>query len=137
MLLHDSALVKVLSTWLAPVPAAIVQEIIDVAVIANALRAVRPAQGRTRRRLPATIGRDLQRRHLLLLRSLDRLRSIADALDDATPESAVALIEEAELYRRRSFVRSGSHCPRSHPCGGILPLSRAAEIGRAHTLKWW
>lgn len=86
--------------WLAPVPAAIVQEIIDVAVIANALRALRPARGRTRRRLPETIGRDLQRRHLLLLRSLDRLRSIADALDDAAPEDAAALIKEAESIVR-------------------------------------
>src|SRR6516162_4445937 len=72
--------------WLAPVAAAIFQEAIDVAVILNALRALQPVYGRTRRRLPETIGRDLQRRHLLLLRSLDRLRSIADALDDATLE---------------------------------------------------
>jgi soluble P-type ATPase len=90
--------------WLAPVAAAIFQEAIDVAVILNALRALQPVHGRTRRRLPETIGRDLQRRHLLLLRSLDRLRSIADALDDATPESAVALIKEAESLVRLQVV---------------------------------
>ena len=32
--------------WLAPVPAEILQEAIDVAVIINALRAVRPAFNR-------------------------------------------------------------------------------------------
>jgi heavy metal translocating P-type ATPase len=90
--------------WLAPVPAAILQEVIDVAVIANALRALRPAHGRTRRRLPEAIGRELQRRHVLLLRSLDRLRSIADALDDAAPESAVALISKAEAIVRLQVV---------------------------------
>jgi heavy metal translocating P-type ATPase len=89
---------------LAPVPAAIVQEIIDVAVIANALRALRPAHGRTRRRLPETIGRDLQRQHLFLLRSLDRLRSIADALDDAAPENAITLIKEADSIVRVQVV---------------------------------
>jgi heavy metal translocating P-type ATPase len=90
--------------WLTPVAAAIFQEAIDVAVILNALRALQSAHGRTRRKLPETIGRDLQRRHLLLLRSLDRLRSIADALDDATPESAVALIKEAESLVRLQVV---------------------------------
>jgi len=89
--------------WLAPVPAAIVQEVIDVAVIANSLRALQPARP-TRRRLPETIGKDLRRRHLLLLRSLNRLRSIADALDDATPESSVALIKEAESLVRMQVV---------------------------------
>jgi Hemerythrin HHE cation binding domain len=81
--------------WLAPVAAAILQEAIDVAVILNALRALGPVHGRARRRIPETMGRDLQRRHVLLLRALDRLRSIADALDDAASENAVALIEEA------------------------------------------
>ena len=37
--------------WLAPVPAAIVQEVIDVAVILNALRALNPVRGGLRRGL--------------------------------------------------------------------------------------
>jgi heavy metal translocating P-type ATPase len=90
--------------WLAPVPAAIVQEIVDVAVIANALRPLRPAHGRTRRRLPETIGRELQRRHVLLLRSLDRLRAIADALDDASPDNAILLTKEADEIVRVQVV---------------------------------
>jgi heavy metal translocating P-type ATPase len=91
--------------WLAPVPAAIVQEVIDVAVILDALRALQPASGRARRKIPELTARDLQRTHVLLLRSLDRLRSIADALDDASPESAIALIKEAELIIRAQVVK--------------------------------
>ena len=43
---------------------------------------------------PEVIGY-LHRDHVALIRNLDRLRSIADALDDATPESVTALITEA------------------------------------------
>ena len=80
---------------LAPVPAAIVQEAIDVAVILNALRALQPARGRAQRTIPATMGREMHRDHVALVASLDRLRSIADALDDTAPEDAAALIVEA------------------------------------------
>jgi heavy metal translocating P-type ATPase len=81
--------------WLAPVPAAIVQEVIDVAVILNALRALSPAYTYSRRQITAEDGRELHRDHLALMRHLDRLRSIADALDDAAPEQGAALIGEA------------------------------------------
>src|SRR6201997_4659813 len=60
--------------WLAPVPAAIVQEVIDVAVIVNALRALTPGEGRGGRRISAEDGRELHRNHLSLIRELDRLR---------------------------------------------------------------
>ena len=70
--------------WLAPVPAAIIQEVIDVVVIINALRALQPAGGRLRRTISVEAGRVLRHDHLALTRSLDRLRVIADALDDAT-----------------------------------------------------
>ena len=43
--------------WLAPVPAAIVQEVIDIAVILNALRALRPARGHRAWRFLATARR--------------------------------------------------------------------------------
>ena len=73
--------------WLLPVPAAIVQELIDVAVILNALRALKPAGVRSGKSMTAAAGRELHHNHLALLRSLDRLRSIVDALDDAVPEA--------------------------------------------------
>jgi hypothetical protein len=81
--------------WLAPVPAAIVQEFIDVAVILNALRALTPAGGRAQHALSAQTERELHVGHVELFHSLEQLRSIADALDDATPERAKTLIVEA------------------------------------------
>ena len=74
--------------WLAPVPAAIVQEVIDIAVILNALRALRPAGGHLQRRMSAATEQELRAGHVELFRHLERLRSIADALDDASPDSA-------------------------------------------------
>ena len=71
--------------WLMPVPAAIVQEVIDVAVILNALRALIPATAHAGKSMTAAAGRELHRNHITLIGSLDRLRSIVDALDDATP----------------------------------------------------
>ena len=81
--------------WLLPVPAAIVQELIDVAVILNALRALKPAGIRSGKTMTAAAGRELHHNHLALLRSLDRLRTIVDALDDALPAHAAELIDEA------------------------------------------
>src|SRR6202049_2530523 len=101
-----SALAMLAATvgWLAPVPAAIVQEAIDVAVILNALRALNPAHGRVRRTIPAAVGREMHHDHVALIRSLDRLRSIADALDDIALESAVMLILEANAVVQEQVV---------------------------------
>ena len=90
--------------WLMPVPAAIVQELIDVAVILNALRALKPAGVRSARTMTAEAGRELHHDHLALLRSLDRLRSIVDALDDAVPERAATLIAEANVLVQDKVV---------------------------------
>ena len=81
--------------WLTPVPAAIVQEVIDVAVILNALRALSPGRGTVRRGMTAEAGRELHHNHVALIGNLDRLRSIVDALDDAVPERAATLIAAA------------------------------------------
>ena len=90
--------------WLLPVPAAIVQEVIDVAVILNALRALMPAHGHAGRQMTAEDGRHLHRDHLALIGNLDRLRGIVDALDDASPESAAALIAEANKLIQEHVV---------------------------------
>jgi len=120
--------------WLAPVPAAIVQEVIDVAVILNALRALNPARSRVQHLIPAAIGREMHHDHVALIRNLDRLRTIADALDDATPERASALIMEANVVVQEQVVEherddEGSVYPRlakvlmdSH---GLSAMSRA------------
>ncbi|MEH2562600.1 heavy metal translocating P-type ATPase [Bradyrhizobium sp. AZCC 2289] len=120
--------------WLMPVPAAIVQEVIDVAVILNALRALNPGHASTGKRMTAEAGRELHRNHVTLIGSLDRLRSIVDALDDAVPEHAAALITEAnrlvqdqvvvherddegQVYPQLARVLSESH--------GLSAMSRA------------
>jgi heavy metal translocating P-type ATPase len=90
--------------WLLPVPAAIVQELIDVAVILNALRALTPAGIRSGKTMTAAAGRELHHNHLALFRSLDRLRTIVDALDDAFPARAAALIEEANVLVQDKVV---------------------------------
>jgi len=90
--------------WLLPVPAAILQEVIDVAVILNALRALSPGHGHAGKSMTAAAGRELHRNHLALIGDLDRLRSIVDALDDATAERAAALIAEANQVVQEQVV---------------------------------
>jgi hypothetical protein len=89
------AMVAAMFGFIAPVPAALIQELIDVAVILNALRALRPATRHRSRVLPAAISRQLRHDHVKLGHGLDRLRNIADALDDSSSETAVALVDEA------------------------------------------
>jgi hypothetical protein len=64
-------------------------------VIVNALRAAGPARRRAKPAILAASGRELHHDHVALGRNLDRLRTIADALDDSTPQQAAALIVEA------------------------------------------
>ena len=81
--------------WLTPVAGALVQEAIDVAVILNALRALSRGRMFAHRGIPAAAVRALHQDHIRLESELDRLRAIADALDDADPTAAVTLISEA------------------------------------------
>src|SRR5450759_2922692 len=131
-----SALAMLAATvgWLAPVPAAIVQEVIDVLVILNALRALNPAYAGARRTIPASVGREMRHDHVALIHNLDRLRSIADALDDVTPEEAAPLIVEANTVVQEQVVEherddEGSVYPRlAHVLTdghGLSAMSRA------------
>ena len=131
-----SALAMLAATvgWLAPVPAAIVQEVIDVVVILNALRALNPAHAGARRTIPASVGREMRHDHVALIHNLDRLRSIADALDDVTPEEAAPLIVEANTVVQEQVVEherddEGSVYPRlAHVLTdghGLSAMSRA------------
>ena len=54
--------------------------------------------------MTAAAGREMHHDHVALIRDLDRLRSIADALDDATPEHAAALIVEANPVVQEQVV---------------------------------
>jgi hypothetical protein len=95
MTLSLMAMMGAMAGWLGPVAAAIVQEVIDVAVILNALRALSPARAHLRRTMPTALGRDLHARHVLLAAELDRLRLLAESLEDAPLASAAQLIVEA------------------------------------------
>jgi heavy metal translocating P-type ATPase len=104
MALSGIAMLAAALGWLTPVAAALAQEAIDVAVILNALRALGPGRSPVSRLLPTSTTRALHRQHQLLEQSLDRLRSVADALDDAGPEEAAKLIREANQIVAQSVV---------------------------------
>jgi heavy metal translocating P-type ATPase len=90
--------------WLSPVAGALTQEAIDVAVILNALRALAPGRKLGRRSMAPAAAVRLREDHERLEVSLDRLRAIADALDDAAPQAAVALILEANRIVAQKVV---------------------------------
>ena len=135
MALSILAMLAAMLGWLMPVPAAIVQEVIDVAVILNALRALTPAYGRAGRHMTAAAGRELHRDHIALIGSLDKLRSIADGLDDASAERGAALIAEANQVVQAEVVTherddEGSVYPR---LAGILQERHSlSAMSRAH-----
>jgi heavy metal translocating P-type ATPase len=95
MTLSGLAMAAAAAGWLTPVAGALVQEVIDVAVILNALRALGPSHRFAHPTMPAATARALREDHERIDPTLDRLREIADALDDAEPSAAVTLIAEA------------------------------------------
>jgi len=90
--------------WLTPVAGALLQEAVDVAVILNALRALGPGWHFKRHLLPDRFARELGHEHRLLEIELDQLRSISDALDDASGQQAVELIARAHRIVDESVV---------------------------------
>jgi hypothetical protein len=81
---------------LPPVAGALSQEAIDVAVILNALRALSSGQKIGWHKMPAETATMLRLGHERMESALDRLREIADALDQADGANAVKLIAEAD-----------------------------------------
>ena len=90
--------------WLPPVAGALTQEAIDVAVILNALRALSPGQTSGRRTMPPAAAGSLHSDHEQLEPTLDRLREIADALDQSDGAGAVAMISEADRIVANEIV---------------------------------
>jgi heavy metal translocating P-type ATPase len=115
---------------------ALLQEAIDVAVILNALRALRPGAARTRLgAADAALTKRFQDEHQTIRADIDQLRSVADALGLTPPAQAMAQVrhaygllteniqphetaEEAELYPALNRV-----------LGGLDPT---ATMSRAH-----
>jgi hypothetical protein len=86
---------------LPPLPGALIQEIIDVAVILNALRALREIPSWRRRDSAAVeVGRQFRDEHRRLLPGVKRIRGLADRLDTFPPGAA-----REELARMHLFLR--------------------------------
>lgn len=117
----------------SPIAGALIQEAIDVAVILNALRALRPAGAFVSSKISETASKLLREDHQQLEQRLDRLRQIADGLDDYVGTDAADHIREADqlvgqivdheredeeaIYPRISKVLGDSH--------GLDAMSRA------------
>jgi soluble P-type ATPase len=142
--LSSIAMLAAAAGWLTPVPAAVLQEVIDVVVIVNALRALKLARRRRRTAISDETRRELRLEHVALNRSLDRLRAIADALDDATSESAPTLIAEANDLVRQNVVAheredEGAIYPRlvKHLVDGVgLSAMSRAHREILHLARW-
>jgi heavy metal translocating P-type ATPase len=104
MALSGIAMIAAAFGWLTPVAGALTQEAIDVAVILNAMRALTPPWDFRRETMQPAAARSLHQEHEALGNSLNRLREIADALDDASPDAAVGLIGEATGIVDRHIV---------------------------------
>jgi hypothetical protein len=91
--------------WLTPVAAALTQEGIDVLVILNALRALLAGRRQPAQAGPGISSERLRREHRAVEENLDRLREIADSLDDATRAAAPALITEANKIVQQTIVQ--------------------------------
>ena len=89
---------------LPPIAGALTQEVIDVAVILNALRALTSGHKLGHRKMPADAAITLRQDHERMEMALDRLREIADRLDTAEGQSAVTLILEADDIVSRQIV---------------------------------
>lgn len=104
MAMSGVAMIAAALGYLTPVAGALTQEAIDVAVILNAMRALLPASRIGHETMQPAVARALRQDHETLETSLDRLREIADALDEAAPGEAVALIGEANILVMRTIV---------------------------------
>lgn len=123
---------------------AILQEGIDVAVILNALRALRPAPGETRlAQEDAAIARRFQAEHLVIRRDIDRLRTAADCLGSVDTGEAMdqvrqvhrLLVEEIEPHEEAEqdvlYPALERFIGGSDPTG---PMSRA-HVEIAHQIR--
>lgn len=91
------AMVVAAAGYLPPVAGAIVQEVIDLAVIANALRALRTP--RSARRVPAVaVPAQVLADHADLRSGLETVAVLADQLPELDPSRAAAAIEDVRRF---------------------------------------
>ena len=104
MAMSGLAMIAAALGWLAPVEGALTQEAIDVAVILNALRALGSGRGWRRRSMAPSDAEALRDEHRGVEKSLDRLRDIVDALEDASASDGAAMIREANAIVADTIV---------------------------------
>ena len=90
--------------FLPPIAGAVTQEIIDVAVILNALRALTSPRASHAHKMPVSAGTALRLDHERIETALDHLREIADALDYSDVNCAATLILEADKIVGQQIV---------------------------------
>jgi heavy metal translocating P-type ATPase len=90
---------------ITPIAGAVLQELIDLAAIGNALRALRGDRSRSRApKLPEELSRSLQRDHDILMPKVDRIADTADRLDDLEPVDAGRQLREIEALLQRELL---------------------------------
>ena len=91
---------------LLPVGGAIVQEAIDVAVILNALRALRPDRQTRQRSGPGSnVGDRFRAEHQEFVPHLQRIRTVADRLETYEPAEAMAELEQIRWFLLERLVQ--------------------------------
>jgi heavy metal translocating P-type ATPase len=94
-----AAMVVAAIGWLPPAPGAVLQELIDVAVILNALRVLRvDARSAALERAETELARRFQGEHRALRPDLGRLRDVADALSTVPPAQALTMLHEVHRF---------------------------------------
>ena len=104
--LSSLAMVAAALGFLPPVTGALLQEVIDVAAILNALRVLHVRiPGRPRVALPAAEVARLDAEHEHLIGPIARLRAVADELATVPPRQAAAALAEVEELVRDRLLR--------------------------------
>ncbi|MGC5015723.1 heavy metal translocating P-type ATPase [Streptosporangium sp. DT93] len=100
MALSLLAMIVAAAGALPPAPGALLQEVIDVAVILNALRALRPGRG-TRTVVDApteSLLRRFETEHSSLRPPLEMIRESADEMAGASPQEALGRLREVHAF---------------------------------------
>ena len=91
---------------LVPVAGALVQEAIDVTVILNALRALRPDRQTRQRSGPGSnVGDRFRAEHQEFVPHLRRIRTVADRLETYQPDEAVTELEQIRWFLLERLVQ--------------------------------
>ncbi len=131
-----AAMVVAALGWLPPLAGALLQELIDVAAIANALRALRPGRLALRGLLAPEDARRLRAEHGQLEQVLESLRAVAEGLSMQDGEQALAALRGLDRTLNASLLPheradEGELLPRmGRLLGGEDPLAALSSSHR-------